>query len=182
MSKIITIIFFFIIFIPNKILGSEIKKIINEFEKINKISFNFIQNINGLIETGLCIIEFEGKLLCEYNEVKNKKILVENSVLYLMNEDKTITNYNISNSSILFLTQKTSILQRLNKIKDVQTVSNVINIKLDFEYQEPLILYFNKESFLISGWQINNYDGSQVVFDIKNLEINKKDQTVFSLN
>jgi len=80
------------------------------------------------------------------------------------------------------LTQKTSILQRLNKIKDVQTVNNIINIKLDFEYQEPLILYFNNKSFLISGWQMRNFDGSQVVFDIRNLEINKKDQTVFSLN
>jgi len=181
MGRIITIFFFFIL-IPNKVLGSEIKKIINEFEKINKINFNFVQSINDLTETGLCIIEFEGKLLCEYNEIKNKKILIENSVLYLMNEDKTITNYNISNSSILFLTQKTSILQRLNKIKDVQTVNNIINIKLDFEYQEPLILYFNNKSFLISGWQMRNFDGSQVVFDIRNLEINKKDQTVFSLN
>ena len=43
-------------------------------EKIENISFNFIQTINGKDEKGICTIKYPKKIFCEY-EKRNNKIL-----------------------------------------------------------------------------------------------------------
>ena len=55
----------------NKVLKDFVKlieinknKIINNFEKINNISFNFKQTINDKIEEGNCIIQYPKKINC----------------------------------------------------------------------------------------------------------------------
>ena len=68
--------FFFIIYlilITNKAFAEFKQNIIQNFEAINNISFNFEQNINGKKEDGNCTIQYPKKIYCNYN-LKNKKI------------------------------------------------------------------------------------------------------------
>ena len=60
--------FFIIIFISiiNNVSASIKENIIDKFNNIENISFNFEQNINGKIENGNCTIEYPKKIYCKY--------------------------------------------------------------------------------------------------------------------
>ena len=70
----------FLLFVTFALLSTQVLadskiNIIKNLQKINNLSFNFEQNINGKIEKGNCIIEYPKKIFCQYN-LNNKKILV----------------------------------------------------------------------------------------------------------
>ena len=56
-------LFFFLFNFFNYSYASVENKIINNFKKINNISFNFKQTINDKIEEGNCIIQYPKKNL-----------------------------------------------------------------------------------------------------------------------
>ena len=63
--------FFFIIifvFIINNVSASIKENIIDKFNNIKNISFNFEQNINGKIENGNCTIEYPKKIY--YDQIR----------------------------------------------------------------------------------------------------------------
>ena len=76
MIKKILCFFLFLNFF-NYSYASVENKIINNFKKINNISFDFKQTINDKIEEGNCVIEYPKKINCKYNNFK-KKIIVSN--------------------------------------------------------------------------------------------------------
>ena len=61
-------------------------KIINNFKKINNISFNFKQTINDKIEEGNCIIQYPKKIYCKYNNLKKKLIVSNGNSLVIKNQ------------------------------------------------------------------------------------------------
>ena len=67
-------IYFIIIFVSiiNNVSASIKENIIDKFNNIENISFNFEQNINGIIENGNCTIEYPKKIYCKYNNFKKK--------------------------------------------------------------------------------------------------------------
>ena len=71
MKKKLILIFIFLNFINNSFGSTEIE-IINNFKKINNISFNFKQNINEKTEEGNCVIQYPNKMYCNYNNIKKK--------------------------------------------------------------------------------------------------------------
>ena len=71
MKKKIILIFFFLSFF-NYSYGSNEIEIINNFKKINNISFDFKQNINDKTEKGNCIIQYPNKMYCNYDNLKKK--------------------------------------------------------------------------------------------------------------
>ena len=56
-------LFFFLFNFLNYSYASVENKIINNFKKINNISFNFKQTINDKVEEGNCIIQYPKKLI-----------------------------------------------------------------------------------------------------------------------
>ena len=58
MKKIFPLILI-VFFYQSDLIASNGEKIINKLNKIENLSFNFIQTINGKDEKGECIIEFE---------------------------------------------------------------------------------------------------------------------------
>ncbi len=76
MKKKIILIFFFLSFF-NNLYGSTETEIINNFKKIENISFDFKQNIEEKTEEGNCIVKYPKKIYCSYKN-KNKKIIVSN--------------------------------------------------------------------------------------------------------
>ena len=67
----------FVIFFSSKVSATIKKKIIQNLENTQNLSFNFEQNINGKLENGSCIIDYPKKIFCKY-DLKNKKVLVSN--------------------------------------------------------------------------------------------------------
>ena len=84
-------IFFIIIFVSiiNNVSASIKENIIDKFNNIENISFNFEQNINGKIENGNCTIEYPKKIYCKY-DLGNQKILVSNGKSLVI---KTLSSY-----------------------------------------------------------------------------------------
>ena len=71
MIKKIFLFLFFFNFLSHSYASVE-NKIINNFKKINNISFNFKQTINDKVEEGNCIIQYPKKINCKYNNSKKK--------------------------------------------------------------------------------------------------------------
>ena len=86
MIKKIILILFFLFFCLN-IQSSENEHIINSFKKINNLSFNFIQTIDGKDEKGDCIINYPKKIYCSY-KFKYKKVLVSNGKSLVIKSNK----------------------------------------------------------------------------------------------
>ena len=114
MKKLYLIIF--IILFSTSSTATIKENIIKNLEKINNISFNFEQNINGKIENGKCVILYPKKINCVYNS-NTKKILVSNGRTLVI---KTLNGY------YLYPLEKTP----LNLILDKNFLINkIINIK-----------------------------------------------------
>ena len=79
-------LFFFLFNSLNHVYASVENKIINNFKKINNISFNFKQTINDKIEEGNCIIQYPKKINCKYNNFKKKIIVSNGNSLVIKNQ------------------------------------------------------------------------------------------------
>ena len=55
------------------------ENIIMNFSKINNLTFNFTQTIDGKDESGKCIIAYPKKIFCKYN-LRYNKVLVSNGL------------------------------------------------------------------------------------------------------
>ena len=77
MSKKIIFIFFFLFILIKPLKASIQKKIIDNLNKIENLSFNFKQTIGRKTEEGNCTIQYPKKIFCLYNTL-NKKIMVSN--------------------------------------------------------------------------------------------------------
>ena len=114
MKKIIIIFITFLIFSKANAINK--KKIINNLQNINNISFNFEQNINGNIENGSCIIQYPKKIFCEYNNVK-KKILVSNgeSLVIKNKSNNQFYIYPLDKTPLIFILDKDLIIKKIQE-------------------------------------------------------------------
>ena len=94
MRKVLYIIFFFFI-LQNNLAASNQKKIIQKLNKIENISFNFIQTINGKDEKGECTVQYPKKIFCEYEKRKNKVLVSDGSKL-VIKKGKQYFRYSIN--------------------------------------------------------------------------------------
>ena len=94
------IIIFFILIFANISNASTKKNIINNFKKINNLSFNFIQTIDGKDEKGDCIINYPKKIYCSY-KFKYKKVLVSNGKSLVIKSNKNNQYYRYKLKSTL---------------------------------------------------------------------------------
>ena len=65
------------VFYTQESFSSSKDNILNNFSKINNMSFDFIQQIEEKIETGSCKIEYPKLLHCLYDN-KDKKEIISN--------------------------------------------------------------------------------------------------------
>jgi len=127
-------------------------KIISNFQKIKNLSFKFEQNINGKIEEGSCIIEYQKKIFCKYN-TSNKKTLVSNGTsLVITTQIGSYYRYPLDNTPLNLILDKEFIINEIinsnEKIIDNKFINFTIKkdeLKIDF--------FFDKKSLNITGWQ-----------------------------
>ena len=178
-SFIFFLIFFFL---TNYSLASIKEKIIIKFNKIENLSFNFTQTINGKDEKGSCIIEYPKKIYCKY-DLKFNKILVSNGKSLVIKSDKNnqYYRYPLDSTPLNLLLDKNFILKELKNLnlKNVNDKYYLLSIK---ENNKNLNIFFEKDTLNITGWQTEDVYQNLAVTYIYNLRVNTNiKQKIFNL-
>ena len=181
MIKKIFLFFFFFNFINHADASVE-NKIINNFKKINNISFNFKQTINDKVEEGNCIIQYPKKINCKYNNLKKKIIVSNGNSLVIKNQaGKEYFVYPLEQTAFELILDKNLLLRKIGKLK-----AKFLNEKyylFNMESNGNLInIFFDKKSYDLIGWQTEDIYQNLVITFISNIKINKKiDKNIFKL-
>ena len=175
-------LFFFLFNFLNHAYASIENKIINNFKKINNISFNFKQTINDKVEEGNCIIQYPKKINCKYNNFKKKIIVSNGNSLVIKNQaGKEYFIYPLEQTPFELILDKNLLLKKIKKLK-----AKYLNEKyylFSMESNGNLInIFFDKNSYDLIGWQTEDIYQNLVVTYIFNLKKNSKvDKKIFKL-
>tara|TARA_Y100000590_G_scaffold322602_1_gene365371 strand:- start:560 stop:1114 length:555 start_codon:yes stop_codon:yes gene_type:complete len=170
-KKIILILFF--LFFSLNLQSSENKNIINNFKKIENLSFNFKQTINGKTESGECIIEYPKKINCSYKAGNKKKIISNGKFLVIKNKNNQYYHYAIERTPFQLLLDKNYILNEMQKLKGELINDKYYKYSIKNENNE-INIFFNKENYQIIGWQTEDIYQNLVITYIYNLQTNNK--------
>jgi len=167
-KKIILIFFFLNLF--NYSYGSTKNEIINNFKKINNISFNFKQNINDKTEEGNCVIKYPKKIHCSYNNIKKKIIVSNGKSLVIKNNNYYV--YPLEKTALSFLLDKKYLISKLKNLKPRELDKKYLNYTI-LENNNEINIFFDKKNFNLVGWQIEDiYQNLSMTF-ISSVKINQ---------
>ena len=147
-------------------------KIINNFKKINNISFNFKQTINDKVEEGNCTIQYPKKINCKYDNLKKKIIVSNGSSLVIKNQaGKEYFIYPLKQTAFELILDKNLLLRKIKNLK-----AKFLNEKyylFNMENNGNLLnIFFDKKSFDLVGWQTEDIYQNLVITFIFNLKKN----------
>ena len=170
------ILFYFLfgsLFFQN-LLANEKELIIEKLRKIENLTFNFEQIINNKKEIGVCFLVFNNKLKCQYYEDnKEKEILVNGKTLVVMQKRYNKNYfYPLSKSPFSNILNKESLISFIKEAK-MELNENIDLVYLDKEEQK-ITIYFNKNSFDLLGWKIEDKLQNNIFFSLKIKNVNKK--------
>ena len=171
-KKIILIFFFLNIF--NSSYGSAKVEIINNFKKINSISFDFKQNIEDKIEEGNCIIKYPKKIFCDYKGIKKKIIVSNGKSLVIKNRaSKGYFLYPLDKTPLELILNKNLLLDKIERLE-----TKLVNDKyyiFSFENNENKInIFFDKKTFNLIGWQtVDIYQNLSITY-LNSIKKNQK--------
>jgi outer membrane lipoprotein-sorting protein len=179
-------IFFFItsIFTLNT-NADERQLIVKQLINIKNITFDFEQITNDKKEVGTCVLFFDNKLACDYEDSFQKRIIINGKTLVIQQRryDKTYY-YPISNSPFNKIFNKDNLLD-LIKNSDYQ-LNNQIELTYVGENKKKIIIFFEKNTYNLVGWQLIDKLQNIINFSIKikniNSEINPKIFLIPSIN
>ena len=181
MIKKILCFFLFLNFF-NYSYASVENKIINNFKKIDNISFNFKQTINDEIEEGNCIIQYPKKIYCNYDNVKKKLIVSNGNSLVIKNQaGKEYFTYPLDQTPFALILDKNLLLQKIEKLnaKFFNEKYYLFNIKNNGNF---INIFFHKDSYDLIGWQTEDIYQNLVVTYIFNVKKNfNVDEKLFKL-
>ena len=180
MIKKIILILFFLFFCLN-IQSSENEHIINNFKKINNLSFKFKQTINGKTENGKCIIEYPKKINCSYISKNSKKLVSNGKFLVIKNKNNQYYHYALERTPFNLLLDKKYILNEIQGLTGKLVNNQYYKYTIKNENNE-INFFFNKKNYEIVGWQTEDIYQNLVVTYIYNLQINNKiNKNIFKL-
>ena len=169
-KKILSFLILFTLF-SQKSFSLPKEKIINNFNKINNISFEFHQKIDDKIEVGKCYIKYPKLIYCLYDN-KNKKEMVSNgrSLVIKNNRYNKTYIYPLKTTPLEYILDKKFIL---NKIKNLEPKINNNTIEFLIATKKKLIsIFFNSKTYDLAGWKTIDIYQKEVIFQINNLEKN----------
>ena len=175
-------LFFFLFNFLNHAYASIENKIINNFKKINNISFNFKQTINDKVEEGNCIIQYPKKINCKYNNLKKKIIVSNGNSLVIKNQaGKEYFIYPLEQTPFELILDKNLLLKKIKKLKAI--FLNEKYYLFNMENNGNLInIFFDKVSYDLVGWQTEDIYQNLVVTYIFNVKKNSDiDKKIFKL-
>jgi len=169
-------IFFFIILLNliNNASASIKNNIIDKFQKIDNLAFNFKQTIDGKDEHGNCVIEYPKKIFCKYN-FKYNKILVSNgkSLVIKSDKNKQYYIYPLEKTAFNLILDKKYLLNEMYKSQ-----GKLINNKYyEFKIKDKnylINIFFDSKNYELVGWQTEDIYQNLVITFVYDLKINAK--------
>ena len=173
MNKII-FYFFISLFLFNHSHASIKEKILLNFKKINNLSFNFKQTIDGKDEIGNCTIKYPKKIYCSY-KLKNKKILVSNGKSVVIKSDKNNQYYRyfLKNTPLNIILDKDLIIEKMKKVELKNINEKYYNFSI-INGDNIIDIYFDSKNYNLIGWKTEDIYQNLVVTFIYDIKINKK--------
>jgi len=149
--RIILFIFFFLF--NTFANASIISQIINNFDSIENMKFNFVQTINGKVEKGNCTIVYPKKIFCKYISFYNK-ILVSNGKSLVINSNKNnqYYRYRLDKTPLNLILDKKFIITKLHELKEDANYPFYYVFNLDYE-NSSIKVFFNKNDLNLIGWE-----------------------------
>ena len=181
MIKKIIFIFFFLN-ILNYSFASTKFDIINNFKKIDNLSFDFKQVIEDVTEQGNCIIQYPKKINCKYDNLKKKLIVSNGKSLVIKNQNgKEYFRYLLNQTSLELILDKDLLLRKIEELD-----GKVIDEKYYVFYLEnngnKINIFFDKNTHNLVGWQTEDIYQNLVITYIFNIVKNSKiDKKLFIL-
>ena len=173
MRKLILIIL--VSLIITKSISSEKDEIKKNLNKIDNLSFDFEQNINGKIEKGNCTIQYPKKIYCKY-DLSNKKILVSNGNSLVIKSKTSYYLYPIESTPLNLILDKEFLLEKISIMEERLIDDKFINYRFS-ENNNEINIFFNKDDYNLIGWQtIDIYQNLNITYlssIIKNQKLKK---------
>ena len=146
------------------LLANEKDKIVAQLNSLNSLEFTFDQFINEKTENGSCLLEFPGKLKCNYFDDKEKELVINNKRLAITQKRYNKTyHYPISKSPFLNILYKDKLLE-IVKSGDLELTDQLIKLIYLDDYK--IIVFFDRKSLDLKGWQIKDQYNNNINFSL----------------
>ena len=156
---------FVFILVSTNLYTSEKNQIITQLNNLNSLEFTFDQLINAKIEKGSCLLEFPGKLKCNYFDDKKKELVINNKRLAITQKKYNKTyHYPISKSPFLSILYKDKLLEIVQSGK-IELADQII--KLIYLGDNKIIIFFDRKTLDLKGWQIIDQYNNDINFSLK---------------
>ena len=167
----------FLLFVYSIAQGSEKIKIINNFNTLNTLKFDFTQKSFDNEENGVCYLKRPYFFKCLYKDKNQKELIINNRVLVIYHKRyNKIYRYPLSKSYFMDILNR----EKFSKlIMDGESFlnSNYIEIKYRDINKGKISLFFDKSNFNLLGWELIDINNNVTILEIKNylknIEINK---------
>jgi|TARA_B110000261_G_C12983698_1_gene317473 outer membrane lipoprotein-sorting protein len=150
------------------------EKIISQMELIHILSFDFIQTINKKKENGSCIIKYPKKIHCIYNGT-SKKIMVSNGKsLVIKSSDRSNRYiYPLKKTPLELLLDKNYLISKIKNL-ELRIIDNKYLTFKIFENDTEINIFFDKNTFIMRGWQTKDVYQNLIITFISSVKINQK--------
>ncbi|MDC1212550.1 outer membrane lipoprotein carrier protein LolA [Pelagibacteraceae bacterium] len=152
------------ILVSTNLSANQKVQIISQLNNINSLEFTFNQLINEKIEKGRCLLEFPGKLKCNYFDDKKKELIINNKRLVITQKRYNKTyHYPISKSPFLNILYKDKLLEII-QFGELILTDQVI--KLIYQDDNEITVFFDKKTLDLKGWQIIDQYNNNINFSL----------------
>ena len=161
--------------------ADERQSIINRLKDINNITFNFKQITNQKTETGSCLLVFDNKLRCAYEDDAQKEILINNKTMVIMQKRyNKVYFYSVSKYPFIKILNKYSLISLVQESN--LELNNSINLIYIDENKKKITVIFDKKSFDLMGWKVDDQFQNEIYFSLKIQHMNSKyDPNIFKV-
>ena len=166
------LIFFSYLYFVNSSQANFQEKLINKFEAINTLSFDFTQKIGEKVEYGNCYVKYPFLMKCEYP--KKKKSIIANGKKFAIVKKryKKIYYYPLKKTLLFYLLKKENILNLIKNHEPSSIDSSIIEYELEENNSNKLKIFFDKNTLEFLGWKTTDAYSNEVSFLIRNIETN----------
>ncbi len=157
------LIFLFLLFSIVDASANVKKKIIQNLETTNNLTFNFEQNVNGKTENGHCALSYPRKLFCKYN-LNNDKILVSNGKSIVIKTNTSYYLYPLERTPLNLILNKKILINKIKNLKERILDNKFVNFNF-FEEDFEINIFFNYNTLDLIGWQTKDiYQNLSITF------------------
>ena len=149
MKKYILIIF--LIFFNTQASAVIKERIIKILSDINNVTFDFEQNVGGVIENGTCTIEYPKKIFCKY-KLGNQKMLVSDGKSLVIKTNSSYYLYPLNKTPLYFILNKKFLLNKINGLNERIIDNKFVNFKFK-ENNNEISIFFDLKTYNLIGWQ-----------------------------